>query len=293
MGRIADALERAEQRRSNITTDDRGGTNADPNRRWASWFGNAQARDTNPVFEHNTLQDMPATTSRSEELVSFYDRASLVSEQYRSFRTRLLSSNPQQEHRIYVVTSAVPREGKTVTTVNLGFSLAEIRHLRVLVVDGDFRRSSMGGLLGHKDAPGFADLAQNKASYEEIIRPTQSPNLFYVPAGKTAGRSAPELLSTRIAKATFQRFQKEFHYTIIDTPPATTVADVGIIGQMAFGAIFLIRMHRTPEPLARRAVKLLLANNVNIVGSVVIGEDDPSSGYGHRYDYDRYYKDEK
>ena len=58
---------------------------------------------------------------------------------------------------------------------------------------------------------------------------------------------------------------------------------------MTHGMIFVIRMHRTYEPLARRAIKLLTGNNVPILGSVVIGEDQALAGYGRRYQYERYY----
>jgi capsular exopolysaccharide synthesis family protein len=232
----------------------------------------------------------------AESLVPFYERSSLVTEQYRSLRTRLLSSNPNYEHRIIAITSAVPKEGKSVTTLNLGCILAEIRHLKVLVVDGDFRRSSLAHMLNQPSGPGLAEVLGGTATYEDVVRSTPIPNLSFIPAGSTNDRSAAELLTAASATSAFRRMQNEFHYTIVDTPPATTVTDVGIIGQMCTGVVMIVRLHRTHEAAAKRAVRLLQVNNIPIVGCLLVGRDSPTGGYygygygyGYRYNYYRYY----
>jgi capsular exopolysaccharide synthesis family protein len=289
MGRIADALARAEQERG-TAVESRVSAVTESTKKWFDWDGSVQPHP----HDITDAPDVPQKSDVSiegmaEEIVSYLDRSSLVSEQYRSLRTRLLSTNPRQQRRLYLISSAVPKDGKSITTINLAFSLAEIRHLRILMVDADFRHSSMAGVLRVDRQPGLADHLRGEASFEDIIRPTPLPNLFFVAAGRTGGRSAPELLSTNASKAAFKRFEKEFHYTLIDTPPVTTVADVGIIGPLVSGVIFVVRMHHTPEPMARHAVKVLASNNIPVVGSLVIGEDDPSTGYGSRYNYYRYY----
>jgi capsular exopolysaccharide synthesis family protein len=223
-----------------------------------------------------------------ESVLPFYDRSSLISEQYRSLRTRLLTQNPQGDHRVMAVTSAIPREGKSVTTANLGVILAEIRHFKIAVVDADFRRCRLGRLLDAKPGPGFADVLKGDAGYEDIVRPTAIPNLYVVSAGETSGRSSAELLSSQRASAVVRRLQSDFHYTLIDTPPATTVTDVGVIGQMCNGVIMVVRLNCTPEPLARRAIRLLRVNKVPILGCLLIGKSDRGVSYGYSYGY--YYK---
>lgn len=287
MGRIADALARAERLRSGTTPERVPPTVATP--RWGNWYGSARTHLTAALpttVEH--AQALHSPKDLAEELVCFHDRSSIVSEQYRSLRTGLLSSNPQQEHRVYAVSSALPKEGKSVTVANLGLSFAEIRHLRILLVDGDFRHSSLAALFGISQEPGLADLLLENATHDQVIRRTLEPNLYVVTAGRSQGRPAPELLSTPAAKTAFQRFEKEFHYTLVDTPPATTVTDVGIIGQMTAGVIFVFRIHRTPEPLARRALKYLAANHIPVIGGLIIAETGSGSGYGTQYKYYRY-----
>ena len=227
----------------------------------------------------------------SESLVPYYEKSSLVTEQYRSLRTRLLSQNPNFEHRTIAITSAVPKEGKSVTSLNLGCILAEIRHLRVLVVDGDFRRGSLAHMLNQPDGPGLAEVLDGQESYSDVLRKTPIPNLMFMPAGKTNGRPAAELLAAARAKPLFRRMQNEFHYTIVDTPPATTVTDVGIIGQLCTAVVIVVRLHRTDEVAARRCVRLLQVNNIPIMGCLLIGRDAPGAryGYGYGYNYYRYY----
>ena len=233
-----------------------------------------------------------------EALIPYHRSSSLVAEQYRSLRTRLLSQNPHYEHRTLAITSSVPKEGKSVTTLNLGSVLAEIRHLKVLVVDGDFRRGSLATKLNQPSGPGLAEVLAGEATYSEVIRSTSIPNLSFVPAGNIQKHSPAELLTSAGAKPLFQRMLNEFHYTIVDTPPATTVSDVGVIGQLCSGVILVVRLHRTDEGAAKRTVRLLQANSIPIVGCLLVGRDAPGGrygfGYGYRYydyyDYDHYGK---
>lgn len=293
MGRIAEALKRAEAERhatATATAPRKPTAVLDPPRR-----GELERLGTPPLVSDDDHRPEPGslTDGLSESLVPFYDRTSPITEQYRSLRTRLLSQNPHYEHQTIAITSGVPREGKSVTSLNLGCVLAEIRHLRVLVVDCDFRRGALARMLNQEDSPGLADLLSGNANYSDVLRRTPIPNLSFIACGNTDSRSAAELLASATAKPTFLRMKNDFHYVIVDTPPATTVTDVGIIGQMCSGVIITIRLHRTAEVAARKAVRLLQVNNIPILGCLVIGRDAGVSryGYGNDYRYYDYYSD--
>lgn len=288
MGRIADALRRAEEERSHAAR--RGSV------REAEVAPTPDRFEWSPSFDYKALSVVEPTVEGvrlveglPESLVPFYDSSSLISEQYRSLRTRLLSGNPHYEHRVVAITSGAPREGKSVTTLNLAATLAEVRHLKVLAVDGDFRRSSLAGMLNQPEGPGLADVLAGDASYEEVIRATTIPNLYFMPAGSTKTRSAAELLACATAKPTVARMQNDFHYTLIDTPPATTVTDVGIIGQMCSGVIVIVRMNRSHEAVTKQAVKLLQVNNIPILGCLIVGRETATGRYGYANVYQRYY----
>ncbi|MFQ5461602.1 MAG: CpsD/CapB family tyrosine-protein kinase [Phycisphaerae bacterium] len=294
MGRIADALKRAEEeRRASLGTAvaprDIGNREPDP----FSTYSQTPVI-TEPVEVESEPAPISVVEGLSESLVPFHERSSLITEQYRSLRTRLLSQNPNYEHRIIAITSAVPKEGKSVTTLNLGCILAEIRHLKVLVIDGDFRRSSLATMLNQAEGPGLAEVLGGRAEFEQVVRSTPIPNLKFIPAGNTHKRSAAELLTAAAAKSVFRRLQNEYHYVIVDTPPATTVTDVGIIGQLCDGVILVVRLHRTDEQAAKRAARLLSANNIPVIGCLLVGRDGPPGrygyGYGYAYNYYRYYR---
>lgn len=305
MGRIADALKRADTERrlaSRLLADE---TETVPTAMIAESSGLAiPIAGLEGSMNWTSVQAAASSTETKEpppalveglcdSLVPFFEPSSPVTEQYRSLRTRLVSQNPQYEHRVLAITSAVPKEGKSVTTLNLGRILAEIRHLRVLVVDGDFRRASLAHMLGQSDGPGLADVLAGEASYQDVVRDTPIANLKMIPAGRPKKRSAAELLTEASARPIFKRMQSDFHYTVVDTPPATTVTDVGIIGQLCDGVIMVVRLHRTHSGAGKRAVRLLQVNNIPILGCLIVGRDTPADryayGYGYRYNCDRYY----
>lgn len=301
MGRIAEALKRAEQERrvtmAQAVPEHASVPAALPPSTLPSPIDRPalppeeSAPPTLDVADAEDRERLHLVEGLSESLVPFYETSSLVTEQYRSLRTRLLSQNPDYEHRVIAVTSAVPKEGKSVTALNLGCILAEIRHLRVLVVDGDFRRSSLAQMLNQPDGPGLAEVLTGRATYDEVIRSTPIPNLSFIPAGSTKNRSAAELLTEARTRPAFKRMQNDFHYTIVDTPPATTVTDVGIIGQMCSGVIVIVRLHRTHEAAAKRAVRLLQVNNIPILGCMIVGRDSRINRYGYAYGYQyNYYR---
>ncbi len=295
MGRIAEALKRAEQERE-IALGRKSDTVIDLPA--VALNVGPQVEMTEPWPAANEIaetqaEDQPVNLvdGLSESLVPFFERSSVITEQYRSLRTRLLSQNPHYEHRVLAITSAIPKEGKSVSTLNIGCVLAEIRHLKVLVVDGDFRRGSLASMLNQSKGPGFAEVLSGEASYSDVIQKTPIPNLSFIAAGDTKSRSPAELLASAAAKPIIQRMRNEFHYTIVDTPPATTVTDVGIIGQMCTGVIVIVRLNRTDESAAKRTVRLLQGNNVPILGCLVVGHEATAGRYGSGYTYYRYYED--
>ncbi|MCH7700145.1 MAG: CpsD/CapB family tyrosine-protein kinase [Planctomycetes bacterium] len=293
MGRIAEALKRAEQERRSHSPG-----------RLSRTAGLADPMDVSAMLTLPTdvgqvdaggleVSDevLPIVEGMTGSLVTYYDRSCPVSEQFRTLRTRLISLNPSNEHRVLAITSTVPKEGKSVSTVNLAFSLAEIRHLKTVVVDGDFRRSSLAKMLNLRNTPGLADLLRGEATYEEVLQPTPLPNLFFIAAGNTDRRSAAELLTSRKTADVFRRLHAQFHYSLVDTPPVTTVTDVGIIGHMCSAVILVVRLNKALEPMARRAVRLLQVNNIPILGALLVGDDRTMTRYGYQYSDDCNYRD--
>lgn len=217
-------------------------------------------------------------------VVAFHNRYSSICEQYRGVRARLSAMNAEQQNRVIVITSSVPEEGKSVTTINLGVTMAEGGEHRILIADTDFRRSSVAKMVGVQAAPGLAEVFLGKAALEEVIRPTPYPNLKIIPAGRPGAIAYGDLLASPRIPEIMAQLRSAFTWCFLDTPPVTTVSDVSLLAPIADGALMLVEMGRTPEPTVQLAVRTLQTNNVNVLGAILSRHRDERKQY-----YDRYY----
>jgi capsular exopolysaccharide synthesis family protein len=226
-------------------------------------------------------------------VVAFHDRYSPVCEQFRSIRARLLNMDHGGAHRVIAVTSSVPQEGKSVTAVNLGMVLAEGGEHHVLIADADFRRSSIGRMLGLSARPGLAELLRGEESLGGLVCATPFPNLKVLPPGKMGLPGVSELLGAPSAREVLARLRASFHYVLLDTPPVNTVSDVSTLAPYCDGVILVVEMHRTPEPTVQQAARTLQANNVKILGCVLTRHNDRRSHYYDDGYSSYYYRDDR
>jgi capsular exopolysaccharide synthesis family protein len=237
------------------------------------------------VVEGPPLPDVPLVHAEpvcpgaiDPHVVSLHDPAGEIAEQYRAVRTRLMTGNPEGGARALCVTSSLPREGKTTTTANLGFSLAELRHLRVAMVDLDFRKRGLTRMLQLSEQSGIAEVLRGEKRLAEVCVPAVRGNLFVIPTGDPGDASPSDLLGDDATARVFRELNTRFHYSLVDTPPVSTAADIGLVAPVCHSVIMVVRMNRTPEAALRRCVRALQANGVNIAGCVLAGYDPSASG---------------
>lgn len=272
MGRIAEALKKAQQERAaRIEEEARSAESAagtilmDP----------PATRD----FAHEPATPRPFLIGApplvpdliGREVVVLHDPASPMAEKYRALRTRVITGNPNGGSRTFAICSSLAREGKTITAANLGFSLAELRHLRVALVDVDLRGRGLTRRLGASDRPGLCEVLRGEKPLAEVCAPAVRGNLYLIPAGDPAGASPSELLVGARAVSVFREINERFHYSLIDTPAASAVADIGLIAPLCHSVLMVTRMHSTPEPTLRRCINMLQANQVTITGCILTG----------------------
>lgn len=282
MGRISEALKRAERERDHRLAAQ---ATMDPER-----VARAVPEPTptgGDVLAQMSVLDMPAPPKPFEinrpailadsvdgRVVALHDPSGEIAEKYRSVRTRLLTNNPTGCPRTHVVTSSIAKEGKTVTTANLAFSLAELRHLRVAAVDLDFRSRGLSRLLGKEDQPGVAEVIRGEKALSQVCIPAVRENLYFVPAGDPGEDGAADLLTHPGLKAMLRELNERFHYSLLDAPSVQQTADIGLIGPLCHSVLLVVRMNRTPESLVSRSVKTLQANRVSIAGCILAGHRD-------------------
>lgn len=217
---------------------------------------------------------------------------SLVAESFRSAVTSiLLWSRKKGGHRMIVVTSAHAKAGKTTAVFNLGLRLAESGY-RVLVIDGDLRRPTLGPIFGFDRATGLGDILAEGfdiAVVKEIIRETTFPGLFVLTAGAPRPNVAQLLHSTRLDKLLGQ-LRVEFDFVLIDSPPMIPMTDARLLGQHADGVILICRAGQTSMNQLLAARSSFYLDGTEVMGTILNDWDARGEDPAYVQSYGRYYK---
>jgi len=228
--------------------------------------------------EHG-LATLGSSTNESYGLA--LQRDPMAVEAFRSLRTSiLLSANPVP--KILLVTSALPGEGKTTTTVNLGATLASLGS-KVVIVDCDMRRPACHRAAGVKNSPGFVQCLTGRVDLSDAILPVNGvPNLSIIPCGPIPPNPA-EVLSSPMTAELLRRLHTEFEYVLVDSPPILSVADSRILATLTDAVVLVTRAYETPYEVVRRARSLLYGAGARILGVALNDVNIHKEGYGGKY----------
>lgn len=225
------------------------------------------------------------TPALAEQLVSFVAPASLEAEQYRALRQRVERLRTDSGVQVLAVTSPGAGDGKTVTVLNLAGSLAQGRDAKVLVIDADLHRPTVGQYLGLPSprSAGLAEAIQDpEHGLAQTVRRLESLNVSVLPSG-TAEVAPYELLSSRRLEELLADARRLYDYVLIDTPPVVPLADCRLLARCVDGFIVVVAAHRTPRKLLGEALNLLDPSKV--IGVVLNGDTRPVSSYYGYYGY--------
>jgi capsular exopolysaccharide synthesis family protein len=217
-------------------------------------------------------------------LVAHLDKISPEMEQFRMLRTNIMAVDPANPPGVIGVTSSVKKEGKSLTTLNLGATFAEQRDVRVLVVDADLRRPSLSGLVGIESRYGLSHLLTRDLPLQKAILETPIPDLHIMAAGEAAENPA-ELLGSRQMSDLIEVLRTEFDLVIFDTPPILYVHDAGILGSQVDGVIYVIKLNVTDRQRVLHGLDILERGRANILGVVVtnVGRDSRAASIVSEY----------
>jgi capsular exopolysaccharide synthesis family protein len=218
--------------------------------------------------------------------------ASTLAEAYRTLRVSLSMLGPEAERRVILFVSAIPEEGKTYTSLNTAVSLAQ-QGLKTLLVDADLRRPSLHkALLDSKETPpGLTDLFSGNAALDQIVIPTNIPNLSLIPAGSRAPNPA-ELLASADLKGLVEDLQKTYDRVVIDTAPVNAVSDTLVLAAHAHKTILVIQAGKTPRKAILRAIHLLRKAGAKVAGFALNRlPTGRMAAYYYYYYGDKYEKD--
>jgi protein-tyrosine kinase len=203
----------------------------------------------------------------------------VVVERYRMLRTKILQEREAKFFRSLVITSASPQEGKTVTVLNLALSFASLPSFKVLVVDGDMRRGTLGDWLGiDKNRPGLSNLIEGSAELEQVLLKSEELSMHVIPRGNAqVSDLQPSHLSAHL-----RPLAEQFDLVLVDSPPVNLITDVQIIAASCDAILLVARAFSTTSKGIEEAVDKL--QSFRLIGTVLnAGTPRRSRGYKGYY----------
>lgn len=225
------------------------------------------------------------------EEISFYSLnkpKSAISEAFRSVRTSLMFSSPAGMPKVLLMTSSVPSEGKTASSVNFATVLAQSGG-RVLVIDADLRRPRLHKVFNKPSVPGLTQLiARKEGTVASSLRGTEISGVFLLPSG-TVPPNPAELLGAESMSKVIEECRTLFDYVIIDSAPVLGLADALLLSRLVDGVVLMVAAGSTSKDNLKYAVKRLRQVRAPVLGVILNAVDLQSPDYsyysGHYYNY--------
>ena len=238
-----------------------------------------------------SVQQQDKLLSQPQSAVAVTRPKSQIAEAYRALRTSILLSSTGKAAKVLMVTSALPQEGKTTTSVNLAIVLAQ-HGSRVLLIEADMRCSAISEMFAFTTDTGLSTVLAQGTSAESALRTMPGvPNLSVLPAGP-APVNPSEILASARMREMLAVMRTKFDHIIVDTPPVLNVTDAVLLSALADSTVLVIRSGMTSKAALRRVHEVLSHVNARIMGVVLNGADATEPDryyYGNRY---RSYYDE-
>ena len=195
-----------------------------------------------------------------------------AAECYRTIRTSLLLSNPQQLPACVLVTSPGAGEGKTTLAVNLASAVSQLDGKRVVLIDADLRHPTPHDIFVVGDegakAKGLKQFLSEEAEPWEVIYPTDNPSLWVVPRGGRASLASELLSSPQMAKLLSWCRSEGFHI-LIDAPPVLPVTDAVVLGMQVDGVLMVVSAGQTTLEASQLALRRLTGSGCRVLGIVM------------------------
>lgn len=205
-----------------------------------------------------------------KELITHKDPKSPISEVFKTLRTNLQFTNHNQNTLSLLVTSTMPREGKTWVTSNLGVTFAQ-SNKKVVIIDSDMRKGRLHNVFGTKIFPGFSNyLAETETSIKEYLIQTDIENLWMIPAGNVPPNPS-ELLSGKRIHEGLDELKQEFDVILFDSTPCMLVTDAVIISRIVDTTI-IVSSYKLTKMENLKAVQKNIENVGGKIAGVVINK---------------------
>ena len=235
-----------------------------------------------------TLAMIPLHRGKSErpaDEILQRPRSSLA-DAFRSLRTSIDLGEDGARQRFIMVTSSMPREGKTFASLCLALLFAK-QYPRVLLIDADVHRPNMFRTIGVDGDRGLVQVLTGEARADEVIQRGVAGDVDFLPAGATANPA--EVIKADPMKALLEQLSGHYDRIIIDSPPVLAVTDTRVLAKLADRIIFLIKWNSTPRDAVANGMKMLIESGCPVFGAALSQVNQKKyDGYGYA-DYGYYY----
>jgi capsular exopolysaccharide synthesis family protein len=237
----------------------------------------------NAPDEHRDIwsqfQKRSATCSLEGRLVCYTDRATPTAEAFRLLSVRLRELRQTRTLNKLLITSTVPREGKSTMAANLACTLAQKKEEKVLLLEGDIRRPTLSKIFGlGGSVSGICQLLQGDCALTDCIYQLEGTGIWIMPAGTTPATPL-ELLQSKKLSPLIDQLAELFNWLIVDSPPVLPLADTSIWSQMVDGILLVTRHGTTEKNQLKRGLQALEPSKV--IGALLNGSQ--ASTYSSYY----------
>ena len=245
-------------------------------------------------YGRNSKNRSPAPAPGKEPVMVGSRISFAASEAYKLLRTKLqFSFVDENDCHIIGVSSALAGEGKSLSSVNLAHSLAQLDK-RVLLIDCDLRRPSLSAKLPIQKVPGLSNYLTRQVSMDEVIQKYTSESGECAFDVISSGRNPPnpiELLSSERMERALRKLRDSYDYIILDLPPVGEVSDALVAAKLADGILLVVRQNYCDRTVLSSAAEQFAFVEARILGIVLNCTTEEGHSYGKHYrSYRRYYR---
>jgi capsular exopolysaccharide synthesis family protein len=219
----------------------------------------------------------------SDPLVVYNKPRSAMAESFRALRSNLNYFTGNKEQQVFLVTSSIPGEGKSFTTLNLAAVFA-LAGKRTLIIGADLRKPKLFEELQVHNDKGLSQLLSGMLGVDEIIQNTAVPNLSLISGGPMPPNPS-ELLLKPILGDLLNDLKQRYDFIIIDTPPLGLVTDAFVLSRYADHMLFVVRQSYTPKAALYTLDEYYVSGKLNNLSILFNDLRKTGLGYGYGYKY--------
>nr|WP_269813255.1 polysaccharide biosynthesis tyrosine autokinase [Ornithinimicrobium sediminis] len=238
-------------------------------------------KDLELLSDRPVLANVPVRRTDGGHLMFFESEPfSSHAEALRRLRTNLMFVDVTTRKHSFLVTSALPAEGKTTTAVNLALAMADAG-TKVLLVDADLRHPSVASAMGLEGSVGLTTVLLGRADIAEMVQQWADSNLWVLPAGEIPPNPS-ELLGSDAMMELFEELVKDYDFVLVDSPPVLPVADALVLERLTGGALMVVAAGSTRRHHLTEALHAFETADATVAGfALTKTPDEPGSYYGY------------